>query len=155
MKPIEYSPRDGFAAEGEESGTKFNDVDLSDDWCDFDERQNEPVGVYNLKHCFKWICDSFYEIWGKENLGVPQKAIEFVLSTKLILRDNNHWWLPLNLLYFKPHHLHAINCDDVSREREMEAEGCAVVNEHQQQQHQSSIHPPTHLSIIIHPPITD
>lgn len=35
--------KDGFAAEGEESGTKFNDVDLSDDWCDFDERQNEPV----------------------------------------------------------------------------------------------------------------
>jgi hypothetical protein len=35
--------QDGFVAEGEESGTKFKNIDLSDDWCEFDERQNESV----------------------------------------------------------------------------------------------------------------
>lgn len=52
MEPIAYDPRDGFVAEGEESGTKFKNIDLSDDWCEFDERQNESVGVYNLEHRF-------------------------------------------------------------------------------------------------------
>ncbi len=35
------------------SGTRFDDVDLSDDWADFDEKAGDSVSVMNLEWRFK------------------------------------------------------------------------------------------------------
>ncbi|KAL6050846.1 CXXC motif containing zinc binding protein [Balamuthia mandrillaris] len=48
LEPIEWDPRNGFDVQTE-SGTAFSDVNLSEDWCEFDEEANESVGIYNLK----------------------------------------------------------------------------------------------------------
>jgi len=53
VEPVDFSPRVGWEAEGLESGTKFTDVDLSEeDWSDYDEKASESVGIYELKHKF-------------------------------------------------------------------------------------------------------
>ena len=41
----------GWSAIGLESGIKF-DVNLSQDWADFDEKQKESVGIYEIKYKF-------------------------------------------------------------------------------------------------------
>ncbi|XP_033737813.1 CXXC motif containing zinc binding protein-like [Pecten maximus] len=53
MEPIDFSPRVGFMAEGAETGAKFPEVELTEgDWVDYDEKQCESVGVYNIEHKF-------------------------------------------------------------------------------------------------------
>ncbi|KAK3584915.1 hypothetical protein CHS0354_021788 [Potamilus streckersoni] len=53
VEPIDFSPRVGFAAEGEETGTPFPEISLTEgDWCDYDEKANESVGVYEVQHQF-------------------------------------------------------------------------------------------------------
>ncbi|KFO58615.1 UPF0587 protein C1orf123, partial [Corvus brachyrhynchos] len=43
----------GFAAEGAESGTPFNDINLLEkDWNDYDEKTKESVGIYEVTHKF-------------------------------------------------------------------------------------------------------
>ncbi|KFV74519.1 UPF0587 protein C1orf123, partial [Dryobates pubescens] len=43
----------GFAAEGAESGTPFNDINLVEkDWNDYDEKTKESVGIYEVTHKF-------------------------------------------------------------------------------------------------------
>mmetsp|Transcript_52891 Transcript_52891/g.123887 ORF Transcript_52891/g.123887 Transcript_52891/m.123887 type:complete len:162 (-) Transcript_52891:95-580(-) len=50
MEPYECEVRDGFVVTAED-GTKFEDVDLSDDWMDVDQKGN-PVSVNNVKTDF-------------------------------------------------------------------------------------------------------
>nr|XP_009938082.1 PREDICTED: UPF0587 protein C1orf123 homolog [Opisthocomus hoazin] len=43
----------GFVAEGAESGTPFNDINLLEkDWNDYDEKTKESVGIYEVTHKF-------------------------------------------------------------------------------------------------------
>jgi hypothetical protein len=43
---VGFEPRDGFEAEGAESGTKFDDIDLSEgEWVEYDEKSKLPVGI--------------------------------------------------------------------------------------------------------------
>lgn len=47
--------RDGWVAKTEE-GKLFDDVDLTEkEWSDYDEKQNQTVGVYEVKWNFKKI----------------------------------------------------------------------------------------------------
>ncbi|XP_066919020.1 CXXC motif containing zinc binding protein-like isoform X2 [Clytia hemisphaerica] len=53
MEPIEFSPRAGWVAKGAETTSSFT-VDLTEgDWCDFDERSGESVGIYEIEHKFQ------------------------------------------------------------------------------------------------------
>ncbi|XP_060586424.1 CXXC motif containing zinc binding protein-like [Ruditapes philippinarum] len=53
VEPIDFSPRVGFTAEGEETGTKFPEVDLKEgEWVDYDEKKKESVSVTEIKHQF-------------------------------------------------------------------------------------------------------
>ncbi|PKK27195.1 hypothetical protein A306_00004281, partial [Columba livia] len=51
--PVDFQPQAGFAAEGAESGTPFNDINLLEkDWNDYDEKTKESVGIYEVTHKF-------------------------------------------------------------------------------------------------------
>nr|CAG4651458.1 EOG090X0HQJ [Simocephalus serrulatus] len=53
MEPSDFSPRNGWLVDGLESGTKFNDVDLSDkEWVEYDEKAKNTVGIYEVEHQF-------------------------------------------------------------------------------------------------------
>ncbi|XP_029209976.1 UPF0587 protein v1g245604-like [Acropora palmata] len=53
LDPVDFSPRGGFVAEGEDSGVKFVDVDLTEkDWSDYDEKAGQAVGIYEVTHRF-------------------------------------------------------------------------------------------------------
>ncbi len=62
MEPVEFSPRNGWAAkgykededgEGQETGTAFEDVDLSDkDWADYDEKSSESTVISEFEAQF-------------------------------------------------------------------------------------------------------
>lgn len=65
MEPVEFDPRDGWKVkgfknpsedddeeEGKESGTVFEEVDLSDEWADYDEASNESVCISEFKFQF-------------------------------------------------------------------------------------------------------
>jgi hypothetical protein len=68
-------------AEGEESGTKFKNIDLSDDWCEFDERQNESVRKRG-KTDGRWQwCSATYVVDGHQQVGVYNLEHRFT-STK-------------------------------------------------------------------------
>lgn len=44
-------PQEGWACEGQESGTPFTDLSLGDeDWCDYDEDGSCPVGIAELEY---------------------------------------------------------------------------------------------------------
>ncbi|XP_060842766.1 CXXC motif containing zinc binding protein isoform X1 [Rhopalosiphum padi] len=50
---IDFSPRNGFKCIGIETNTKFEDINLEEkEWVDYDERQNQPVGIYDVQHQF-------------------------------------------------------------------------------------------------------
>ncbi|CAL4137476.1 unnamed protein product, partial [Meganyctiphanes norvegica] len=46
---VEFKFADGWSCEGSESGTKFEDLCLDEDWCDYDEESNQPVGISELE----------------------------------------------------------------------------------------------------------
>ncbi|KAJ7423949.1 hypothetical protein WISP_31455 [Willisornis vidua] len=53
LEPVDFQPQAGFAAEGAESGTPFNDINLLEkDWNDYDEKTKESVGIYEVTHKF-------------------------------------------------------------------------------------------------------
>jgi len=53
MEAVEYIPKDGWVAQGAESGTKF-DIDLSDgDYSEYDAKAGCSVGVFNFKFIFE------------------------------------------------------------------------------------------------------
>lgn len=50
---IDFSPRNGFKCRGVDSSTVFEDVNLEErEWVDYDDRQNQPVGIYEVEHKF-------------------------------------------------------------------------------------------------------
>lgn len=55
---IDFSPRNGFKCRGLESNTVFEDVNLEEkEWVEYDVKQNQPVGIYDVQHKFvtiKW-----------------------------------------------------------------------------------------------------
>merc|ERR1711904_592308 len=53
LEPTDFSPRTGWVGKGAETSSTF-EVDLSEgDWCDFDEKAGETVGVYEIEHKFE------------------------------------------------------------------------------------------------------
>ncbi|KAJ2957504.1 hypothetical protein NQZ79_g6799 [Umbelopsis isabellina] len=54
LEPVDFDARDGWLAEGAESGTKFEDIDLTeDDWAEYDEKAGEPVGISGIEVDFR------------------------------------------------------------------------------------------------------
>eukprot|EP00475_Leptophrys_vorax_P009002 TRINITY_DN15905_c0_g2_i1.p2 TRINITY_DN15905_c0_g2~~TRINITY_DN15905_c0_g2_i1.p2 ORF type:complete len:163 (+),score=12.31 TRINITY_DN15905_c0_g2_i1:203-691(+) len=50
MEPVEFFPKDGWRAEGAESGTVFGEIDLSEgEYSDYDERAGESVSILNIE----------------------------------------------------------------------------------------------------------
>lgn len=53
VEPFDFSPRIGFTAEGLETGTPFNEINLEErEWVDYDEKAGESVGIYEMEHKF-------------------------------------------------------------------------------------------------------
>lgn len=53
VEPVDFSPRVGFTAEGDETGTPFPEVVLTEgEWADYDEKKGEPVGISEIQHQF-------------------------------------------------------------------------------------------------------
>ncbi|XP_069794576.1 CXXC motif containing zinc binding protein isoform X2 [Narcine bancroftii] len=53
LEPVDFQPQAGFAAEGTESGTKFDEINLLEkDWNEYDEKIQESVGIYEVTHKF-------------------------------------------------------------------------------------------------------
>ncbi|KAL7985064.1 hypothetical protein Chor_003634 [Crotalus horridus] len=63
LEPVDFQPQAssqeepaehaGFAANGAESGTSFDDINLLEkDWNDYDEKIKESVGIYEVTHKF-------------------------------------------------------------------------------------------------------
>uniref|UniRef100_A0A7E4ULD8 C2H2-type domain-containing protein n=1 Tax=Panagrellus redivivus TaxID=6233 RepID=A0A7E4ULD8_PANRE len=49
MEPVDFDPTVGWVAEGSESGTVFEDIDLTDkEWADYDEKLNQPVEINSI-----------------------------------------------------------------------------------------------------------
>ncbi|KAI9255148.1 hypothetical protein BDA99DRAFT_442510, partial [Phascolomyces articulosus] len=54
LELVDFSPRDPWIAEGTESGTKFEDIDLTEgEWVEYDEKSGEPVGISEIEVQFK------------------------------------------------------------------------------------------------------
>ncbi|KAK9842024.1 hypothetical protein WJX81_004623 [Elliptochloris bilobata] len=54
LEPIRWQPEAGFCVETP-SGTVFEDVDLSEDWAEYDEKAGTSVGVYELESKFEAV----------------------------------------------------------------------------------------------------
>lgn len=52
MEPVAYHPEDEWQATGG-GGQKFEQVDLREDWADFDEKLGEPVSVMGIESKFE------------------------------------------------------------------------------------------------------
>lgn len=46
---LEFKPDGGWKAKGTDSGTPFEDIDLSEDWYDYDDKAGEEVSVKEAK----------------------------------------------------------------------------------------------------------
>ncbi|OTF83131.1 DUF866 domain containing protein [Euroglyphus maynei] len=54
--PTVFQPINGFQCSNMDNTTEFNDVDLSEmNWADYDERNNESVGIYDFKYRFTTV----------------------------------------------------------------------------------------------------
>ncbi|KAF9337616.1 hypothetical protein BG006_003789 [Podila minutissima] len=53
LEPVNFEPRMGWKAKGAESGTVFDDVDLSEgEWVEYDDKSELPVGISNIEAKF-------------------------------------------------------------------------------------------------------
>ncbi|KAG8132422.1 hypothetical protein E2320_010276 [Naja naja] len=53
LEPMDFQPQARFAANGAESGTPFDEINLLEkDWNDYDEKIKESVGIYEVTHKF-------------------------------------------------------------------------------------------------------
>ncbi|KAF9129544.1 hypothetical protein BGW39_004058 [Mortierella sp. 14UC] len=53
LELVGFEPREGWKAKGAESGTPFEDIDLTDgDWADYDEKSELPVGISSIESKF-------------------------------------------------------------------------------------------------------
>jgi len=54
LELVDFEPRTGFKAVGVKSGTKFEDIDLTEgDWAEYDEKGGVPVGISELQTEFR------------------------------------------------------------------------------------------------------
>jgi hypothetical protein len=54
IEPTEYDLRAGWNAKAANSTATFQNLEFSEDtWADYDDKSQEPVGVYDLKARFK------------------------------------------------------------------------------------------------------
>lgn len=51
LDPIGWHPEDGFLVESP-SGQRWQDVDLSEDWAEYDEKLGDSVSIMELEHRF-------------------------------------------------------------------------------------------------------
>jgi len=50
LEPTDFEPRVGWMAEGPETGTVFEDIDLNDkEWAEYDEKLGEPVEINSIE----------------------------------------------------------------------------------------------------------
>uniref|UniRef100_A0A7S0WYL8 DUF866 domain-containing protein n=1 Tax=Pyramimonas obovata TaxID=1411642 RepID=A0A7S0WYL8_9CHLO len=54
IEPIGWNPEGGYNCESVE-GARFEDIDLSDDWCEYDEKAQASLEISNLTYSFKTI----------------------------------------------------------------------------------------------------
>ncbi|XP_064486031.1 CXXC motif containing zinc binding protein-like [Ornithodoros turicata] len=53
VEPVSFDARDGFVVEASGSRTQFADVNLEEkEWSDYDEKEKQTVGIYELEHKF-------------------------------------------------------------------------------------------------------
>ncbi|KAI1319005.1 hypothetical protein EDD11_005203 [Mortierella claussenii] len=53
LELVGFEPRSGWKAKGAESGTVFEDIDLTDgDWAEYDEKSELPVGISGIEAKF-------------------------------------------------------------------------------------------------------
>ncbi|KAF9093192.1 hypothetical protein BGX23_003548 [Mortierella sp. AD031] len=53
LELVGFEPREGWKAKGAESGTPFEDIDLTDgDWAEYDEKSELPVGITGIESKF-------------------------------------------------------------------------------------------------------
>jgi hypothetical protein len=53
LEPYAWHPEGGYRVTSAGESATFDDVDLSDDWADYDEEGAQSVGVYQLEYKFK------------------------------------------------------------------------------------------------------
>lgn len=51
-EPVEFSPRAGWIVKSSENGQTFENVDLSDDWVEYDNKNKISVGIYEFESTF-------------------------------------------------------------------------------------------------------
>lgn len=53
LEPVDFQPTKGWIVKAEESGTVFNEVDLSEkEWAEYDEKANQTIGIYDFESKF-------------------------------------------------------------------------------------------------------
>ncbi|CAH0560595.1 unnamed protein product [Brassicogethes aeneus] len=53
LEPTDFKPIEGWIAKADESGTVFENIDLSEkEWVDYDENKQQSVGIYEFEHRF-------------------------------------------------------------------------------------------------------
>ncbi|OZJ06913.1 hypothetical protein BZG36_00082 [Bifiguratus adelaidae] len=53
LEPVDFKPEGAWAARGAETNTQFQDIDLTeDDWADYDEKAELPVGITEIESRF-------------------------------------------------------------------------------------------------------
>lgn len=50
---MDFSPREGWTVKAADGGPTFENVDLSeDDWVEYDEKNNNSIGIYEFESNF-------------------------------------------------------------------------------------------------------
>lgn len=53
VEPVDFSPREGWIVKAADGGPTFENVDLSeDDWVEYDEKNNNSIGIYEFESNF-------------------------------------------------------------------------------------------------------
>ncbi|KAF9584645.1 hypothetical protein BGW38_005731 [Lunasporangiospora selenospora] len=52
LEVVGFEPREGWKAKGAESDTPFEDIDLTEEWAEYDDKSGLPVGVSNIEAKF-------------------------------------------------------------------------------------------------------
>ena len=53
LEPYAWHPQDGYTVTSAGGSATFEDVDLSDDWADYDDEADQSVGVYGVEYKFE------------------------------------------------------------------------------------------------------
>ena len=53
LEPVSWSPESGYKITSTGGSAVYEDVDLSDDWVEYDEEGGQSVGVYSIEYKFE------------------------------------------------------------------------------------------------------